>query len=144
MNSIGEVFYTLEKYSLTLFAGNQWANDWFWPYDLIWPQVKGGFISDPMLAYTGLKCKVFTWQVWKAGDVAGGTNLSKINVEIYDQPVTIHKQTWNFEFNNLQKWQAIYFFFPFFFSPDWWHSQDATGIPFSHQMLNQGFATSPI
>ena len=28
------------------------------PYDLIWPRVKGGVISNPLFAYTGLKCKL--------------------------------------------------------------------------------------
>ena len=55
-----DVRNSLGKDSLTLFVGNHWATGWLQPYDLIWPRVKGGIISNPLFAYTGLKCKL--WQ----------------------------------------------------------------------------------
>ena len=36
--------------SLTLFVRNQWASGWLCLYELIWPRVKGGIISDPLFA----------------------------------------------------------------------------------------------
>ena len=54
MNSIREVC----KGSLTLFFENHRATGCLRPYDLIWPRVKGEVISDPLFAYTGLKCKL--------------------------------------------------------------------------------------
>ena len=58
MNSIEEVCNSLRKDSLILFVGSHWTTGCLRLYDLILFWVKGEIISDPLIAYTGLKCKL--------------------------------------------------------------------------------------
>ena len=60
MNLIEEVCDSLRKVSLTSFVGTNWSTGRLGPYDLIWPRVKEEFISNPLFAFTGLRCKI--WQ----------------------------------------------------------------------------------
>ena len=57
MNLIGEVCDSLGTDSLITFVGNHWATGGL---RVNLTSVKGRIISDPLFAYTGLKCKL--WQ----------------------------------------------------------------------------------